>query len=371
MSPLVNWECAIAREKAVCDALRKCVLPNAGSPAAVVYAEGFVPAADAPKLAEVMREVHEKYSQSVCDVRALSLLASFLFFVFLLSSSLPSIFVTHRCAALHSATPTAQINVLEKYHNPPTFFRVNKFTDPFQSIVNTYGWPRYKEANPGLFTIFTFPFLFGVMYGDIGTLTTRLSPPLRPQTIFDLTPALWCIDRSRHSFDAVLPVPDLERGGVPAQSGSQRAGRNLWDGVRWPLSVGGDGRVRRVLWYHLQRLLLGMTPQAVWAQLTALCLRVHRSPPVLSLAACAPQIPWNVYGSTWKFPKATNNEGVEAIRVGSVYPIGIDPAWYGTKNELTFFNSLKMKLAVTIGVIQVCLNGYATLCSPPYLSQFV
>jgi len=39
---------------------------------------------------------------------------------------------------------------------------------PFQLIVNTYGIPSYKEANPGLVTLVTFPFLFGVMYGDVG-----------------------------------------------------------------------------------------------------------------------------------------------------------------------------------------------------------
>ncbi len=34
--------------------------------------------------------------------------------------------------------------------------------------MNTYGIPRYREVNPGLFTIAFFPFLFGVMFGDIG-----------------------------------------------------------------------------------------------------------------------------------------------------------------------------------------------------------
>lgn len=45
---------------------------------------------------------------------------------------------------------------------------MNEFTITFQEIVNTYGIPRYQEVNPGIFTIATFPFLFGVMFGDIG-----------------------------------------------------------------------------------------------------------------------------------------------------------------------------------------------------------
>jgi len=49
-----------------------------------------------------------------------------------------------------------------------TYFQMDDFVYPFQAIVNSYGIPRYKEVNPGLFSIITFPFLFGIMFGDIG-----------------------------------------------------------------------------------------------------------------------------------------------------------------------------------------------------------
>ena len=51
---------------------------------------------------------------------------------------------------------------------PPTFITTNDFTSIPQLIVDTFGIPRYREINPGYFTIITFPFLFGVMFGDIG-----------------------------------------------------------------------------------------------------------------------------------------------------------------------------------------------------------
>lgn len=39
-----------------------------------------------------------------------------------------------------------------------------------------------------------------------------------------------------------------------------------------------------------------------------------------------------------------------------VYPVGVDPAWYMSKSELTYLNSLKMKLAVILGVAQMSLG---------------
>ena len=52
--------------------------------------------------------------------------------------------------------------------NPPTLIITNELTYIPQFIVDTFGVPRYQEINPGYFTVVTFPFLFGVMFGDIG-----------------------------------------------------------------------------------------------------------------------------------------------------------------------------------------------------------
>lgn len=68
-------------------------------------------------------------------------------------------------------------------------------------------------------------------------------------------------------------------------------------------------------------------------------------------------LPWNLFGSCFENGEGTSTKIVE----NCVYPLGLDPKWYIAKNELSFMNSLKMKLAVIVGVIQmgwgVCLKG--------------
>ncbi|EPR78787.1 Vacuolar ATP synthase 95kDa Subunit [Spraguea lophii 42_110] len=51
---------------------------------------------------------------------------------------------------------------------PPTFIKTNAITQSFQDMTDIFGVPSYKEYNAATFSIFTFPFLYASMFGDVG-----------------------------------------------------------------------------------------------------------------------------------------------------------------------------------------------------------
>jgi V-type H+-transporting ATPase subunit a len=70
----------------------------------------------------------------------------------------------------HMAHAQVDTHVEQVYTNEkhPTYFETNKFTQVFQDMTDAYAVPAYKEINPSPITMITFPFLYAVMYGDLG-----------------------------------------------------------------------------------------------------------------------------------------------------------------------------------------------------------
>lgn len=73
---------------------------------------------------------------------------------------------------IRSALQNYQAVRMDGYDNhtiaKPTHFKPNEVSAMFQLVVDTYGIPSYLEANPALISTVTFPFLFGMMFGDMG-----------------------------------------------------------------------------------------------------------------------------------------------------------------------------------------------------------
>lgn len=203
--------------------------------------------------------------------------------------------VLHRATHDSNSQVEAIFQVLHTREMPPTYFRTNKFSTAFQEIVDAYGVAKYQEANPGVFTIVTFPFLFAVMFGDWG------------HGICILLATLYFIFRER-------------------KLSSQKLGDIM------EMTFGG------------RYVILLMSLFSIY---TGLIYNEFFS------------VPFELFApSAYVCRDATCSEAttIGLIKARDTYPFGVDPAWHGTRSELPFLNSLKMKMSILIGVAQMNLG---------------
>ncbi|KAF7041902.1 hypothetical protein CFC21_051626 [Triticum aestivum] len=199
-------------------------------------------------------------------------------------------------ATLESKSQVGSIfQVLNTKESPPTYFQTNKFTSAFQEIVDAYGVAKYQEANPGVYTIITFPFLFAVMFGDWG------------HGICILLATLYLIIREK-------------------KFASQKLGDIM------EMMFGG-------------RYIIMM--MSIFSIYTGLIYNEFFSVPFELFAKSA-------YACRDSSCSDSTTEGL--IKVRDTYPFGVDPVWHGSRSELPFLNSLKMKMSILLGVSQMNLG---------------
>ncbi|KAJ8015744.1 hypothetical protein DPEC_G00029330 [Dallia pectoralis] len=199
--------------------------------------------------------------------------------------------------------------------SPPTLFPTNSFTAGFQNIVDAYGVASYREVNPAVYTIITFPFLFAVMFGDVG------------HGLLMFLAALWMV---------------LEEKDPKLRSNDNEIWRMMFGGRYLILLMG----------------LFSIYTGAIYNECFSRGLGTFSSG--WNVAAMFENGDWNP--STLKGNMFLSlNPNVTGVFTGP-YPFGIDPIWGLSTNHLTFLNSYKMKMSVIIGVIHmtfgVCLSCF-------------
>ncbi|XP_023511938.1 V-type proton ATPase subunit a1-like [Cucurbita pepo subsp. pepo] len=186
-------------------------------------------------------------------------------------------------------------HVMDTVESPPTYFRTNRLTSAFQEIVDAYGVARYQEANPAVYTVITFPFLFAVMFGDWG------------HGICLLLGALFLIARE-------------------SKLNNQKLGSFM------EMLFGG------------RYVLLLMSLFSIY------CGLIYNE---------FFSVPYHIFGaSAYKCRDITCSDvhTVGLVKYRDAYPFGVDPSWRGSRSELPFLNSLKMKLSILLGIAQMNLG---------------
>lgn len=216
-----------------------------------------------------------------------------------------------------SGSLPAILNRLSCVESPPTFHRTNKFTKGFQILIDSYGVASYREINPAVYTIITFPFLFAVMFGDLG------------HGMIMATFGLWMVWKEK-------PLSAKKT-----------------DNEIWNIFFGG----RYII------LLMGC-----FSMYTGIIYN-----DVFSKAL-------NLFGSSWHVPfddeTLRNNSEIMLDPKdtpnqydGSPYPVGIDPIWQLARNKINFFNSYKMKISIILGIVHMMFGISLSLWNHKFFNR--
>uniref|UniRef100_A0A8C7V4T9 V-type proton ATPase subunit a n=1 Tax=Oncorhynchus mykiss TaxID=8022 RepID=A0A8C7V4T9_ONCMY len=213
------------------------------------------------------------------------------------------------------ATVPSFVNRIPSNDTPPTLLRTNKFTSGFQSIVEAYGVGDYREVSPAPYTIITFPFLFAVMFGDLG------------HGMVMACFALWMVltekSHKRKRSDNEIWTMFFEGRYIILMMGlfSVYTGLIYNDCFSKSLNIFGSGWSVRAI------------------SCTTLC-----TTPFTEQRKLNETLQTNTL--------LILDPNVSGVFVGP-YPFGIDPIWNMAVNRLSFLNSYKMKMSVIIGVMHM------------------
>ncbi|EDW03683.1 V-type proton ATPase 116 kDa subunit a1 [Drosophila grimshawi] len=209
-----------------------------------------------------------------------------------------------RGSKLSESSIPAFMNVISTNEQPPTYTRTNKFTRGFQNLIDSYGMASYREVNPALYTCITFPFLFAVMFGDMGHALVLVAV------------ASFMIIRERQLASIKEEIFNIFFGGryIILLMGlfSLYTGLIYNDVFSKSMNIFGSG------WQNQYN-----TSTVTDDNIKYLTLR----------------------------PKISNFK---------TYPVGMDPIWQMADNKIIFLNTFKMKLSIIFGVIHmsfgVCMS---------------
>lgn len=237
--------------------------------------------------------------------------------------------------SLQRATDMANASVgtvfqpLSTHAQPPTYFKTNMFTNCFQGIVESYGVARYREVNPTPFTLITFPFLFAVMFGDVGHALMMIA---------FAGIMLWYEKKMLKS--QLSDTVQMIFGGryIILLMGlfSVYTGFMYNEFFSMPMAIAGGTQ------YRCEIFVPGDDPNTYLDHRDEICTKNSSS---------------GVY---------TTGMVKEPELEGTAYPFGVDPVWHGTKTELSFLNSVKMKMSIVMGVVHMSVGIFMSLFNHLY-----